>query len=241
MGRMLPHLEFVYNRFVHSTTNCSPFEIVYGFNPLTPIDSLPMPNISIFKHKDARAKADYVKKLHQRVKAQTEKKNKNYAKQPNKGRKKIVFEPDDWVWVHMKKERFSEQRKSKLQQREDGHFQVLERINDNAYKVDLSGEYGVSVTFNVFDLFLFNIGNDSQHLRTNAFQEGDNDMDIQAQLHKTHDEKAQVYKIKSEVQDPIKDLGGPMTRGRLRNIQEALQCKVTHLLKAQLLKDNYME
>jgi len=62
-----------------------------------------------------------------------------------------------------------EQRKSKLQPREDGYFQVFERINDNAYKVDLSGEYGVSVTFNVYDLSLFDVGNDVQHLRTNAF------------------------------------------------------------------------
>jgi len=84
---------------------------------------------------------------------------------------KIIFEPGDWVWIHKRKERFPEQRKSKLQSRRDGHFQVLERINDNAYKVDLPIEYGVSVTFNVSDLSLFNVGNDFQHLRTNALQE----------------------------------------------------------------------
>ena len=42
----LPHVEFAYNRVVHSTTNCSPFEVVYGFYPLTPLDLLPMPNVS---------------------------------------------------------------------------------------------------------------------------------------------------------------------------------------------------
>jgi len=36
--------------------------------------------------------------------------------------------------------------------RADGPFEVLERINDNAYKVDLPGEYGLSTTFNVTDL-----------------------------------------------------------------------------------------
>jgi len=71
----------------------------------------------------------------------------------------------------MRKEKFSEQRKSKLHPRGYGSFQVLERINDNAYKVDLSGEYGVSVTFNVSDLSLFDVRNDFQHLRTNVFQE----------------------------------------------------------------------
>ena len=40
----LPFIEFVYNRIVHSTTKCTPFEIVYSFNSLTPIDLLPMPS-----------------------------------------------------------------------------------------------------------------------------------------------------------------------------------------------------
>jgi len=39
----LPFIEFAYNRSVHSTTEFSPFEIVYGFNPLTPIDLILLP------------------------------------------------------------------------------------------------------------------------------------------------------------------------------------------------------
>jgi hypothetical protein len=39
----LPHIEFAYNRFVHSTTKLSPFQIVYSFNPHAPIDLLPLP------------------------------------------------------------------------------------------------------------------------------------------------------------------------------------------------------
>jgi len=53
----------------------------------------------------------------------------------------LIFEPRDWVWVHMRKERFLAQRKSKLQPRGDGPFQVLQKINDNAYKLDLPSEY----------------------------------------------------------------------------------------------------
>ncbi|MEI4908119.1 hypothetical protein Q8G40_28960, partial [Klebsiella pneumoniae] len=45
---------------------------------------------------------------------------------------------------------------------------VLERINNNAYKLDLPSEYGnVSATFNVSDLSLFDSDAD---LRTNPFQ-----------------------------------------------------------------------
>ena len=81
---------------------------------------------------------------------------------------KYSFEPGDWVWLHMRKERFRAKRRSKLLPRGDGPFQVLERINDNAYKLDLPGEYNVSATFNVTDLSPFDVGDD---LRANPFQE----------------------------------------------------------------------
>ena len=54
----------------------------------------------------------------------------------------------------------------------DGPFQILERINDNAYKLDLPDEYNVSSTFNVTDLIPFDAGDD---LKTNPFQEEGND------------------------------------------------------------------
>ena len=58
----------------------------------------------------------------------------------------------------MHKERFPAQRRSKLLPRGDCPFQVLERINNNAYKLDLPGEYTVSATFNVTDLSPFDVG-----------------------------------------------------------------------------------
>ena len=108
--------------------------------------------------------------------------------------------------MHMRKERFPEQRKSKLQPRGDGPFQVLERINDNAYKVELPGEYNISSTFNVSDLSLFDAEGESD-LRTNPSQEGENDEDM----------------TKSKGKDPLEGLGGPMTRARARKAKEALQ------------------
>jgi hypothetical protein len=39
----LPHIEFAYNRFVHFKMKLSLFQVVYGFNPHTPIDLLPLP------------------------------------------------------------------------------------------------------------------------------------------------------------------------------------------------------
>jgi len=66
----LPHIEFAYNKVVHKTTNISPFEVVYGFNPLTPLDLLPLPNPQEFVHKEGVTKVEFVKKMHERIKNQ---------------------------------------------------------------------------------------------------------------------------------------------------------------------------
>ena len=95
------------------------------------------------------------------------------ANQRKKGRKQLIFRPEDWAWLHLHKERFPTQRKSKLHLRGDGLFQVIARVNNNAYKFDLLGEYNISITFNVSDLLPFDFeGKDS---RANPFQERETD------------------------------------------------------------------
>ncbi|PKI52813.1 hypothetical protein CRG98_026813 [Punica granatum] len=152
---------------MHSSIKFSPFEVVYGFNPLTPLDLTPLP-IGEIVSLDGKRKAELVKKIHEKVRNHILHKNEQATTRANKGRKHVTFEPGDCVWVHFRKERFPSQRKSKLNPREDGPFQVLEKINDNAYKLDLLGEYQVSSTFNVSNLSLFDVGANS---RTNPFEE----------------------------------------------------------------------
>ncbi|KAL4318007.1 hypothetical protein GQ457_18G000090 [Hibiscus cannabinus] len=113
----------------------SPFEVVYGFNPITPLDLLPLPQEQVIS-KDDKARADYVKQLHQHVKENLERRTQQYEKQANKGRKRVSFEVGDWVWVHFRKEHFPAQRSSKLLPRGDGPFQVVAKVNENAYKFE---------------------------------------------------------------------------------------------------------
>ena len=122
---------------------------------------------------DADSKVDFMKKLHKQVKDRIEQQNATIASQVNKGRRPMIFQPGDWVWVHFRKERFPLQRKSKLNPRGDGPFQILERINDNTYRVNLPGEHNVSATFNVADLSPFDVG-DAFDSRTNPFEERGN-------------------------------------------------------------------
>jgi len=107
----LPHVEFAYNRAVHSTTKFCPFEIVYGFKPTAPIDLLSL-SMQERVNFDASKRAEFIKMLHERAKADIEKMTQLYEKCANKGRKKMLFEPGDLVWVHLRKDRFDKQRKS---------------------------------------------------------------------------------------------------------------------------------
>jgi len=59
--------------------------------------------------------------------------------------------------------------------RADSPFEVSERINDNAYKVDFPGEYGVSVAFNVADLSSYLEDDYLEDLRANSLLQGEND------------------------------------------------------------------
>jgi hypothetical protein len=71
--KYLPFVEFAYNKIVHSTTDFSPFEIIYGFNPLTPMDLISLPfeeNVSL----DGEKKAKMVRQFHERILLQIEKK-----------------------------------------------------------------------------------------------------------------------------------------------------------------------
>ena len=174
------------------------------------MDLSPLP-VSEHLNLDGEKKAEFVKKFHERARLNIERRTEQYLKQANKGRHKQVFEPGDWVWLHMRKERFPTQRRSKLLPRGDGPFQVLERINDNAYKLDLPGEYNVSATFNVSDLSPFDTGED---LRTNSSKEGGNDEDI-----------------KDQVSSPIPV--GPVTRARAKRFKEELNSLVHKVLNQE--------
>ena len=101
----------------------------------------------------------------------------------------------------MRKERFPAHRWSKLHPRKDGPFQVLEKINDTAYKLDLPSDYNISATFNVSNLSPFDVGDNS---RMNPFEESGND------------ENQLAFK------DPLHVPVGPITRARSKKIKKTL-------------------
>ena len=85
----------------------------------------------------------------------------------------MVFNIGDLVWLHLRKECFPHERKSKLLPRADGPFKVLARYNDNAYKVDIRRDkYNISDIFNVKDLAKYH-GDKDHNPRTDLSQGGE--------------------------------------------------------------------
>jgi hypothetical protein len=132
----LPHVEFAYNRVVHSITKFSSFQVVYGFNHRAPIDLIHFLHSEIV-NLDGSQRADFICKLHETTKQNIEKMNEKYWIAGSKGQKEIILEPVDLVWLHLQKDHFPKLWKSKLMSRAAGPFKVLEKINDNAYRLEL--------------------------------------------------------------------------------------------------------
>jgi hypothetical protein len=191
----LPHIEFAYNKSIHSTTKLSPFMVVYGFNPHAPIDLLPLPPSELV-NLDATQHSEFILKLHETTKLQIQKINERYQIAASKGRKEVKLEPIDLVWVHLRKDRFPDLRKSKLMPRAAGPFKVLEKINDNTYKLELPPEFGVSSTFNISDLKPYLGEEDELDLRMTPIQEGEDNEDI----------------------SPLHTMQGPITRACARQL-----------------------
>ena len=97
---VLPQAEFAYNRSANRTTRKTPFEVVYGRNPITPLDLMPLPMLKQFSS-DADEHARLIKELHSKVSNQIQQQNLKYKKRVDKRRKKVVFKKGDLVWIHL--------------------------------------------------------------------------------------------------------------------------------------------
>jgi hypothetical protein len=83
----------------------------------------------------------------------------------------------------------------KLIPRVDVPFKIIEKINDNAYKLELPPEFGVSPTFNISDLKPYLGEEDTLESRMTPIQEGEDDEDI------THLDAHNISPL--DIQDPI--------------------------------------
>jgi hypothetical protein len=115
----------------------------------------------------------------------------------------LDFEPGDLVWLHLRKERFPDLRKSKLMRRADGLFKVLKKINENAYKHDLPVDFGFRPIINIADLKPYLGEEDELEPRMTQMQEGEDDVGINS----------------SNTSTPAHNqISGPITQARARQL-----------------------
>lgn len=129
---LLPFAEFSYNSSLHSSTNLSPFEVNYGFNPtfdprLLPSNHSPPANDFLERIRKTQSQLSF-----QLAKAQLTQKlfaDKKRLAAPQ-------FKPGDQVWL-LRNNIPTDRPSSKLDYRRLGPYKILQQINPVAYKLEL--------------------------------------------------------------------------------------------------------
>lgn len=168
----LSQAEFAHNHAVNRSAGFSPFQIVYGLVPRCPLDLIPVPDP---KRLHGRA-VDFVSSLqdvHETVVRNLEESSRKYKAAADKSRRELLFQPGDLVWVVLTKDRLPAHEYNKLRSRKIGPVKVLERINQNAYRLELPDHIKTANVFNVKYLFKFKGDNDEQDSEANLLLPGE--------------------------------------------------------------------
>lgn len=115
----------------------------------------------------------------------------------------------------------SKPKKSNLSPRGDGPFRVLEKINNNAYKLELPGELNISPTFNITDLVPYYA--DESILRSEPCREGGDDEDIESISNLSEPDEETISNIPTM-------RSAPRTRSRTRALREEFKKQMESLI-----------
>ena len=95
---------------------------------------------------------DKVINVHEEVKNKLEESTTKYKADADKHRRFKSFAVVDQVMVNLQKDKFPFGEYNKIKWKKIGPFLILQKINDNAWVVDLRVNYNISKTFNIQDL-----------------------------------------------------------------------------------------
>jgi len=151
---LLSQAEFAYNNSVNCSTRRSPFEVVIGLQPLTPVDLVPLP-LPPRVSEGAEDFLRHIHEIHEEVRKKIALSNESYKTRVDAHRRVVEFQPGDLVLINLRPERFSKGSLHKLHLRRAGPFKVLKRLGDNAYLIDLPSNLTFSPIFNIADLTPF--------------------------------------------------------------------------------------
>ncbi|GJU01232.1 reverse mRNAase [Tanacetum coccineum] len=175
--QFLAPADFTFNNMVNRSTGKTPFQVVYQCPSKQTLDLIQLPALPGHSIA-AQNMAERIEAVQAEVKQKLEYSNAKYKVQSDKHRRIKTFSVGDQVMVHLRKERFPVGTYNKLKMRKIGPCKVLQKINDNAYVIDLPEHLSISLTFNVADLSNFTPDDPlypDDNSRTSFSQEREND------------------------------------------------------------------
>ena len=101
----MPQIEFAYYRSKYLCIGKSPFEVVYGLQPIGPFDLAPRAISKQFSS-DVELRAKEIQKLRENVRKVIKKQNLKYEEHANRHRKYVKSKVGDLVGIHLRKDRF---------------------------------------------------------------------------------------------------------------------------------------
>ena len=137
--------EFANNTYVNRITSKSPHEIVYDFRPKQPIDLIPMSD-HIRASNFTSSFASHVHDLHKEVMDKIAQSNANYKLRADVRKRFKTFNVGDYVNIRIRPEQILPGTVKKLHARSSDPFQILKKLNYNAYVIDLLQDFGISST-----------------------------------------------------------------------------------------------
>lgn len=139
----IPQAEFAHNHALNRSSGFSPFQVVYGIIPRGPLDLTSLPD-QTRRHGTAVDFIDDIHSVHNKVVTNLEASSASYKAAADSHRRRIVFEVGDQVWAFFTKDRMPAREYNKLKAKKIGPLEVLERINDNAYRLQLPAHINTS-------------------------------------------------------------------------------------------------
>jgi hypothetical protein len=141
---------------VNRSTGKSPFQIVYG-TQLRGVFELRDSEQTVTRSTSAEEFVEVMKELHSRVKERLQNSSQEYKWRADHHRRRLQFEVGYLILAHLRRERFPRGTYNKLKMKKIGPCKVLKKIGENAYEIELPDGIGISLIFNVSDLYPYKL------------------------------------------------------------------------------------